>query len=716
MDIKSLLKKMTLDEKIGQMVQLPPHNFVSDSDIKVSGFVYDLGLSSEQVFLSGSVLGVNSAEEQNKVQKKYLEKSRLKIPLLFMADIVHGYETIFPIPLALSCSWNRKLAFTTARVSALEASTAGIKVTFSPMADLSREPRWGRVMEGYGEDPYLLSEFVRETVKGYQQKDISAYGNLASCVKHYAGYGAPVAGLDYNTVDMSRLSLFQNYLGGYEAALDEGAKMVMASFNTFDGIPATVNEYLMVDLLRKQLKFNGVTITDYDGLNQVIAHRVAHDQKEAAMQGINAKIDIEMASSCYINNVKDLIEQSILKEKDIDEAVERILVLKDELGLFEHPYTNSNKAEIEKIIKSDENLQIAQKVAHESAVLLKNENNLLPLSKTLKIAVVGPYATLKATNGAWSWRGNLNDNISLSKAMKNENIEVILISNNIKDVLDFQDINDVDVFICALGENQDDSGEAKSKVSLELPQSQADWINIAKSLGKEVVTVLYNGRPLVLNNIDQSDAILEAWFLGTKANEAIVDLLIGKVNPSGKLTMSFPRHEGQLPIYYNNLTTGRPFNKENHNIYTSFYIDCEKTPKYPFGYGLSYSTFVYDNMALSSFEITDDNDTIEATIDITNVSNVPGYEIVQLYIQDEVSKIARPEKELKGFQKVWFEAKETKTITFKITLKDLAYRDSLGREIKEFGNFLIMIGTNSDILHQKRLIFKENNNEDKKHT
>lgn len=715
MDIRKLLKEMSLEEKIGQMLQLSPHNFINKSETKIHGFEYDLGLTTKQVFLAGSVLGIGNATEHQEVQRKYLKDSRLKIPLLFMADIVHGYETIFPIPLALSCSWNTDTAFHSARISAFEASTAGIQVTFSPMADLSRDPRWGRVMEGYGEDPYLLSMFVRAMVRGYQQDDISAKGNMASCVKHFAGYGAPIAGLDYNTVDMSRLSFYQTYLGGYQAAIDEGSKMVMASFNTFDGIPATVNQFLMIDVLRKQLNFNGVTITDYDGLNQVIVHRVAHDQREAAIQGIEAKIDIEMASSCYIKNIKDLIETSIINESDINDAVERILSLKSELGLFDNPYGHSNVDDEKRLIKSNEHLSKAKEIAHECAVLLKNESNILPLSNNTKVAVVGPYATSKSTNGVWSWKGNINDNISLSDALINEGVDVVYINGENPVITDIDMLREVDVVICALGEDIEKTGEAKSIVDLELPLFQVEWIKLAKEIKKKVITVLYNGRPLVLNNIDQSDAILEAWFLGSKSNEALADLLIGKKNPSGKLTMSFPRHEGQIPIYYNHLTTGRPFNKDVHNIYTSFYLDCESTPKYPFGFGLSYSNFEYDNMVLSDYEIYL-NKSITTSITITNKSNVAGYEIVQLYIQDEVSKIARPEKELKGFQKILIQPYESKTVKFNISMKDLSYIDSLGETKWEYGRYIIMIGTNSNSVQKKDIIFKENNNEDKKHT
>ncbi|KFZ26696.1 MAG: Periplasmic beta-glucosidase precursor [Candidatus Izimaplasma bacterium HR2] len=715
MDVKKLLKKMNLEEKIGQMLQIAPHNFISKSDTKIHGFEYDLGLTNKQVFSAGSVLGIGNAKEQQELQRKYLNDSRLKIPLLFMADIVHGYETIFPIPLALSCSWNTDTAFHSARISAVEASTAGIQVTFSPMADLSREPRWGRVMEGYGEDPYLLSMFVRAMVKGYQQDDISAKGNIASCVKHFAGYGAPIAGLDYNTVDMSRLSFYQTYLGGYEAAIDEGSKMVMASFNTFDGIPATVNQFLMIDVLRNQLNFNGVTITDYDGLNQVIAHRVAHDQREAAIQGVEAKIDIEMASSCYMKNIEKLIETSIINENDINAAVGRILSFKNELGLFDNPYGHANIDDEKRLIKSKEHLAKAKEIAQECAVLLKNESNILPLSNNSKVAVVGPYATSKSTNGVWSWKGSINDNISLSEALINQGVDVVYINGENPLPTDIDMLREIDIVICALGEDIEKTGEAKSIVNLELPLFQVEWIKLAKILKKKVVTVLYNGRPLVLNNIDQSDAILEAWYLGSKSNEALTDLLIGKINPSGKLTMSFPRHEGQIPIYYNHLTTGRPFNKDVHNIYTSFYLDCERTPKYPFGYGLSYSKFEYENMIMSDKEIYLD-ESITASITITNKSNVAGYEIVQLYIQDEVSKIARPEKELKGFKKILIQPYETKTVKFNICIKDLSYINSLGETKYEYGRFIIMIGSNSNNVQKKYIFFKENNNEDKKYT
>ncbi len=702
MNINKLLSSMTLEEKIGQMIQLPPRNFIIDSDTDVIGNEYDLGLDLDQIYTTGSILGIGSATEMKEIQTKYLESSRLKIPLIFMADIVHGYETIFPIPLALSCSWNEKLAFDTARISAVEAATSGIHVTFAPMADLSRDPRWGRVLEGFGEDTYLLSRFTESMVKGFQQNDVSLKGNIASCVKHFVGYGAPIAGRDYNTVDMSKLSLYQDYIGGYKSAIEAGAKLVMSSFNTFDGIPVTVNENLMVEVLREKLGFEGVTITDFDGLNQVIAHRVAENQREAAVLGVKAKIDIEMASTCYIDNIVQLISDQRISIKEIDEAVMRILRLKSQLGLFSNPFSFANEEDEKLLVRSSNHLENAKEIASECAVLLKNEKQILPLKEGLKIALIGPFATETKTNGAWSWRGNNYKNVTLFEALTTNgyNVDIIdYLNEQIEDQL-----SKVDVVICALGEHQDDSGEAKSKVNLELPDRQVKWIDFAKKSNKKVITVLYNGRPLVLNNIDNSDAILEAWFLGSKTNETIVDILTGKINPSGKLTMSFPRHVGQIPVYYNQLTTGRP-RLDQSNPYTSFYLDCGNTPKYSFGFGLSYSNFIYGNILINKKYMTK-KDTIQVSIDVKNTSSIGGYEIVQLYIRDEVSIIARPEKELKRYKKIWIDPNITETIQFTLSVKDLYYKNPKDESKIESGVFTILIGPNSTNLHSTKINFQ----------
>ena len=698
MDLKALLKSLTFEEKIGQMLQIAPFFFIREAEIEVSGHVYDLHLNRDEIFHAGSVLGIKNAEEMINVQKLYLERSRHKIPLMFMADIIHGYETIFPVPLALSCSWNPDLAYESARISAIEAQTAGIHVTFSPMADLSRDPRWGRVVEGFGEDITLIKAFARKTVEGFQQKDIREEGSLASCVKHFAGYGAPIGGLDYNTVDLSRLSLYQHYLPAYEEAIKAGAKMIMTSFNTLDGIPATVNSFLLKDILRDEWNFKGVTISDYDSLHQIIAHGVSENDYEAAKKGIHAGLDIEMASNCYVKHAKKLLDHHEIDIKQIDEAVLRILELKEELGLFNDPYKGASIEKEKEIVYQKSHRDMAKKIASECAVLLKNDG-VLPLPKGLKIALVGPYATSTYTNGPWSWHGHNELNQSLESSLKSSGVNVIYVnehmtSENLKDD-DLLKINEADVVIVAIGEKMYESGEARSKSILDIPYHQASWINRLKEFNKKTVTVLYNGRPLILDDIDTSDAILETWFLGSEANPAIADLLLGISNPSGKLTMSFPRNVGQIPIYYNHLNTGRPKIEGIHNEFVSYYLDVEKTPKYPFGYGLSYANFIYKNLEVSH-TIMHINDIIEVSVDIHNDSPFAGYEIVQLYIKDHVAEIARPIIELKQFKKIWFNAHKEKRITFILSLDDLTYINASNKVVYEYGTFSIMVGPKSN--------------------
>lgn len=698
MTIHQLLNEMTLQEKIGQLIQLPPHNFIQTTTDDIMGNVYDLGLNDTQVFSAGSVLGIRNATEMIQVQKRYLEKSRLHIPLLIMADVIHGYETIFPIPLALSCSWNESLAYLTARISAKEASSAGIHMTFAPMADLNRDPRWGRVMEGLGEDPLLMSRFVTAMVEGFQTESLSNNGSVASCVKHYAAYGAAEAGRDYNTVDMSRLSFYSQYVQGYVAGINASAKGIMASFNTFDGIPVTVNKNLMVDVLREQLGFNGITITDYDGLNQVIAHGAAEDTKDAAIKGIKAKIDIEMASTCYINNLEEIINEGSIDIQVIDEAVLRILSLKEELGLFENPYRFADPKREADLVLSKEHLAATKKVALESAVLLEN-NGVLPLTKLDKIALMGPYATSTATNGAWCWHGDVLKNESLFDA-------VLKYSPQAKHIESIEALKaeDITTVLYVLGEGQYDTGEAKSKVSLRLKTEDINAIKQIKELGYKIVSVLYNGRPLVLEEILESDAIVEGWFLGSSAAEALTELLFGTVNFSGKLTSSFPRHEGQLPLYYNHLSTGRPYNKEHFNSYTSFYLDCENSALYPFGYGLSYSTYTYENIRLSKTDMYK-NDTLDVFIDVSNTSDIDGFEIVQLYIHDVKATIARPIKELKNFKKVWIKAHTTTEIHFQIHRSDLTYTTSNYSQELETGDIKIMVGPQSQQLIEASVLY-----------
>jgi beta-glucosidase len=695
-NINNLIKTLTIEEKIGQLLQIAPFFFIQELEKEVSGNITDLHLNEKKIFRAGSVLGIGNATEMISVQKRYLEKSTHKIPLVFMADIIHGYQTIFPIPLALSTSWNPSLFETMGRISAIEASTAGIHVTFAPMVDISRDPRWGRVVEGMGEDPYLNQVMTIRAVKGFQGDDLKKVGHIASCVKHFAAYGAVEAGRDYNTVDMSRVRLFNDYMQGYKSAIDAGARLVMTAFNVVDGIPMTVNKHLLRTVLRDSWGFDGVTISDYDSLHQIIDHGVAENDEEAALLGIQAGLDIEMASICYVNYLKGHIESSRVPMKLLDEAVYRVLKLKDDLGLFEDPFKGASVQREQALVRSESHLSAAKQAALESAVLLKNDGTL-PIHQGLKVAIIGPYANTRQTNGPWSWHGRNDLNDTLENSLKRLGTEVVLATN--KPILDYtqeelETLQGVDLLMLALGENERESGEAHNRSDIRLPRHQERFVEFAKRIMKPSVVVLYHGRPLDLSNIMDANSILDAYYLGSMANEAIADLLTGKSNPSGKLTMTYPKSVGQIPLYYNHLNTGRPKVKGIDNEFTGYYLDIDNDPLFAFGYGRSYSNFVYGKMRLSTHDLKM-NDILKVDIDITNDSDVDGAEIVQLYIRDLVSSISRPVKELKRFSKQMIKAHETVTYTFELSKDDLGYLDEVGHQVIEAGKFAIMVGKDS---------------------
>lgn len=693
--MKNLLKQLSVKEKIGQLLQIPPFLFIKDLKIEVAGPVEELNLDEEKIFLAGSSLGIGSAEEMIEVQRKYLEKSRHKIPLIFMADIIHGYKTIFPVPIAIASSFRPKIAYDCARISAIEASTSGIHLTFSPMADLSRDPRWGRVVEGFGEDLTLISSMVVQMVKGYIGDGIEKEGNLASCVKHFAGYGASEAGRDYNTVDLSRLSLFSQYLPAYKKALEAGARMVMTSFNTLDGVPCTVNSFLLKKVLRDQWKSNAVTISDYDSLKQILAHGVASNMKEVAFLGITGGLDIEMASSAYSNNLETLIQEGSIEESQLDEAVLRILELKRDLGLFENPFKGASPEKANELVLCESHLKSSREAAHESMVLLKNDG-VLPLNGNVKIALIGPYSNSRKVVGPWSWHGRRDLHVTLEEALKDRLTYVNSEEDSTKySEDDIQKIMSADVVVLAIGEDERMSGEAHSRSSIRIPEKQERLFEMIESLGKITISLLFNGRPLILDRIQRSNALVECWFLGSESSQAVRDVLFGDVNPSGKLPISFPRNEGQIPIYYNQLNTGRPYlGPQDHNEYVSKYLDVENTPLFQFGFGLSYSKFIYTNLVLSEKRMTE-SDEINVSVTVTNDSDISGDEITQLYIRDYVARISRPVMELKNFQKNYFLAHESKSIQFVINVKDLLYYLETGEQVCDKGKFQVMIGTSS---------------------
>lgn len=701
-DIKALFQSLSRQEKIGQLLQLAPFLFVRDLAVEVAGYVRHLNLSEQKIFQSGSVLGIGSAEEMIEVQTKYLAKSKQKIPLIFMADIIHGYKTIFPVPIGLASSFDPTLAFETARVSAVEAATSGIHVTFSPMADLVRDPRWGRIVESFGEDPQLIAKMAEAMVKGYQHDGIEKEGNLASCVKHFAAYGAAEAGRDYNAADVSRLSLHQFYLPGYKAALEAGARMVMTSFNTIDGVPATTNRYLLRDVLRTLWGFEGVTISDYDSLQQTIAHGHSEDQRQAALHGITAGLDIEMASTTYTSHLSELIDAGEVDERLVDEAVMRILELKRDLGLFENPFKGADPVKAKEIVLSKPHLDKALEAAREAIVLLKNDG-VLPLSKTQTVAIVGPYADERNMIGPWHWHGRRDLHATLKEVFADQSVFV-------KKAFRFDEFNEAeikqirtaDVVLFALGEHEWQSGEAHSRSDIRIPFDQHTLLSLLGANQKSVV-VLFNGRPLDLSNIQSADAIVEAWFPGSMAAEAIHEILLGVTNPSGKLPITFPKTLGQVPLYYNHQKTGRPYlGKDDRNEYVSKYLDIDNDPAYCFGHGLSYSNFVYGDVHVSS-ETIRSNDVLTVAFDVTNASAVPGKETALLFLKDHHGRVVRPVLELKAFRKENYRAHETKTLSFQLSFQDFGYVLDDGSFVVEPGLFTVYAGPDVSRLKGKTI-------------
>lgn len=709
-EILELLNKMTLDEKIGQMIQIK----VNEARNENKDLIYNVG----------SILNSVGAKNVKKIQSEYLSKNRLKIPLLFMADIINGYKTIFPSPLAQGCSWNIEVIRRIAEISRNESAFAGVNVNFSPMVDLVRDARWGRCFESVGgEDPFLAKIYAKIIVDEYQKKMNDTKLMQASCVKHFAAYGAVESGREYNTVDMSKRELMEYYMPGYKSAIDSGAQMVMTSFNIINGIPATVNNWLLKDTLRKKWKFDGVIITDYTSMLECINHGIAKDEEDVAKKAIDAGVDIEMISTCYIDSLKKLVKENKISMAQIDEAVLRILNLKNKLGLFENPYGFADENMEKKYVFSLKNLEQATKLTEETIVLLKNKNNILPLNSNKRVALIGPYANNRAISSSWSIfvenentktlkeifekkLGKKNFEYSEGcKLLKKQELEQLLkvqpeeIRNNMEQYEDgdiqgvIEVANKADIIILAIGEHYLQTGEGCSRSNIEIPKIQQNLLDELYKLNKPIVAVLFNGRPLQLNNIENKlDAIIEAWLPGTNGAEAIFNILYGKSNPSAKLTMSFPQNVGQCPIYYNHYNTGRP--DKTGSRYESKYIDIPTESFYPFGYGLSYSKFVYSNLRLDT-NILKRNSKIILKVNVKNDSSIAGKEVIQLYIQDLVGSVVRPVKELKAFKKEYFLPYEEKEIIFEINEEMLKFYNENLEYKAEPGMFKIFVGTNS---------------------
>ena len=728
--IDQLMKKMTLEEKIGQL-NLPVTGEITTGQAKSSDVAKRI--RNGEV---GGLFNLKGVERIREVQRQAVEESRLGIPLLFGMDVIHGYETIFPIPLGLSCTWDMKAIEESARIAAVEASADGISWTFSPMVDVSRDPRWGRVSEGNGEDPFLGAAIARAMIRGYQGKDMSRNDEIMACVKHFALYGASEAGRDYNTVDMSRQRMFNEYMLPYQAAVEAGVGSVMASFNEVDGVPATGSKWLMTDVLRKQWGFDGFVVTDYTGINEMIDHGMG-DQQTVAALALNAGVDMDMVSDAFSGTLKKSVEEGKVSAAAIDAACRRILEAKYKLGLFDNPYKYCDVNRPKKQIFTKEHRAIARKTASESFVLLKNEG-VLPLSKKGTIAVVGPLANTRSNMpGTWSVAAVLDNAPSLVEGLREvvgDRAKVVTAkgSNLIGDAdyekratmfgrelhrdnrTDRELLDEAlkvaagaDVIVAALGESSEMGGESSSRTNLEMPDVQRALLQELLKTGKPVVLVLFTGRPLVLTwEEEHVPAILNVWFGGSEAAYAISDVLFGDVNPSGKLTATFPQNVGQIPLFYNHKNTGRPLQEGRwFEKFRSNYLDVSNEPLYPFGYGLSYTTFAYSDIHLSSTEMSADGK-LTATVTVTNTGSRDGAEVVQLYIRDLVGSVTRPVKELKGFEKIFLKAGESRKVSFSITPELLKFYNYDLQFVCEPGDFDVMIGGNSRDVKKARFLLK----------
>jgi beta-glucosidase len=702
--VDSVLKLMTLEEKAGQMNQY-------NGPWAVTGPLTNDDKLIDQIKEGkvGSMLNTTGAARTRDLQQLALQ-SRLKIPLLFGQDVVHGYRTIFPIPLAEAASWDLEAMEQSARIAAIEASAAGVHWTFAPMVDISRDPRWGRVMEGAGEDPYLGSLIAKARVKGFQGKGFGNTNAVMACAKHFAAYGAAIGGRDYNSVDMSLRQLWETYLPPFKAAADAGAATFMNSFNDLNGIPATGNGYLQREILKGKWNFKGFVVSDWGSVGEMINHGFVKDGYEAAMSAANAGSDMDMESRAYIQHLPRLVKEGKVKLSVVDDAVKRILKKKFEMGLFDDPFKYSNEEREKQQWNNEAHLQAERDMAKKSIVLLKNTKQTLPLSKTVKtIALIGPFIKAKSDNlGFWSydWPDDSVRIVSVWDGVKSKvsgDTKMLYARGcNINDTSTsgfaeaIEAARQADVIVMNVGEARDMSGEAKSKSSIRLPGVQEDLIKAIQATGKPVVVMINAGRPLIFNWVaDNVPAVLYTWWLGTEAGNAIADVLFGDHNPSAKLPMTFPLTEGQIPIYYNYYNTGRPATSDSDRFYRSAYIDLSLYPKYAFGHGLSYTDFSYSNITLSKSSVKP-SEKLVAKITLTNAGNYDGEETVQLYIRDLFGSVVRPVKELKGFQKVFLKKGESKELSFTLTVDDLRFYNDKLQYIYEPGEFKVFIGGSSD--------------------
>lgn len=725
-ELHLLLEDMSLQEKIDQLLQLTADFYgKTDRDV-VTGPASELGISMEDIDLAGSVLNGTGAKALMQIQDAYMDRHPHHIPLLFMMDVIHGYRTIFPAPIAQGASFDPEMSKRAASVAAREASAAGIHVVFSPMVDLVRDPRWGRVMESTGEDPYLNSRFAAAQIHGFQGDDMKEDGKVCGCIKHFAGYGGAEAGREYNTVQISEHTFREYYLPSYEAGIKAGAGMVMTSFNTVNDIPATINQKLMRQILREEMGFDGVLISDYAAILETVAHGASSDKKDAAYKALLAGVDIDMMTGCYAGELATLVKEGTIPESLIDESVLRILQLKNQLGLFEHPHKDGDPEKEARYILCPKHRALAREAAAASCVLLKNDK-VLPIRPSQKVAFIGPYIDNYEICSSWAVTGHPKDSVTVRQAAeellpasdltfchgtsllprdyafagfaepnRTEEFYADVFADPAKALADaVATAKAADVVILCLGEHYLQTGEATSRTELSLPENQMELFRAVRAANPNVAVVLFNGRPLLLDELSRdAAAILEAWFPGTEGGHAILNLLTGTKNPSGKLPMTFPRNMGQIPIYYNHFSTGRPLTGTDPQRFVSKYTDAPNTPLFPFGYGLSYAEFSYSDVSLSSDSLTS-KDSITASVQLKNTGACTGTEVVQLYIQDVAASTVRPIRELKGFTRITLTPGETQTVSFRISKAELAFHRADGSYGTEPGAFRVWIGGSS---------------------
>lgn len=730
----ALLKDMSLEEKVNQMSQVVGGFFADDTVI--TGPMAEMGFTEENIELSGSVIGSMGAETVKKIQKSYMERHPHHIPLLFMLDIINGYKTVFPIPLGQGATFEPELSEKCAAVAAKEASVSGLHVTFAPMTDLVRDARWGRVMESTGEDPYLNGLFCESMVKGLQGENLSDEYKIAACVKHFAGYGAPTAGRDYNTVELSEHTFREFYLPSYKAGIDAGAALVMTSFNTVNGIPATGNKKLMRGILRDEMGFDGVLISDWAAIEETIYHGYCADKEDAAIRAVEAGVDIDMMTGIYCDNLCRLVREGKIPESLVDECCMRILELKNKLGLFENPYKDADEEKEQQLILCKEHRELAREAARKSFVLLKNEEQILPLDKTKKTAFIGPYVNSRNLMGSWSIIGEAKDITTVEETMAVEEAgsnvvccqgspmlgaEVILEGFTEENQATYtpeeeakmleealEAAKKADQVVLFIGEDRLQSGEATSNATIQIPQIQQNLLERVAEINENIAVVLFSGRPLDLRDVQvKAKAILEVWMPGTEGAGAITDVLYGRYNPTGKLPMSFPYCVGQVPVHYNEYATGRPHVEgKDKDRFRSKYLDIPNAPLYPFGYGLSYTTFTVSEVSLDKDSMKD-GESIRAAVTVKNTGTCAGTETIQLYLHDVAASVVRPVKELKDFRKVTLQPEEEARVEFTITEPQLRFLSENNIFESEAGIFEIFIGTDSTTTNKAKFTLEK---------